>query len=232
MYRLAHRLRIIATALLVAAGVLLAVRLTFASHNFSDVPTSAIYHNAVEWVFNRGITLGCTAGLYCPDDFVTRAQMALFMQRLGTAVTPVFIDREAQPGPLDFDASPRICATADFTPTFPMRAYVKAWVDFVAGLANARVFLSWSQDGGTSWTPMSGVFSRAGSAGVGEWTHGDDHAVLDLNTGIPYRFAVQINREGGTADATDSACHLTAMVVNRNPTSSPLSGPSRPQRGR
>ena len=32
---------------------------------------------------NRGITLGCTATLYCPNDYVTRLQMAAFMYRLG-----------------------------------------------------------------------------------------------------------------------------------------------------
>ena len=38
----------------------------------------------VTWLENRGITLGCTsATLYCPNDFVSRLQMAAFMIRLG-----------------------------------------------------------------------------------------------------------------------------------------------------
>lgn len=48
---------------------------------FSDVPASAFYHDAVNAIYRAGITAGCNTGLYCPDQAVTRAQMAVFMQR-------------------------------------------------------------------------------------------------------------------------------------------------------
>ncbi len=35
----------------------------------------------IEWVFGEGITVGCSAERYCPDDFVTRGQMASFLAR-------------------------------------------------------------------------------------------------------------------------------------------------------
>ena len=54
---------------------------------FTDVdtedPTKAPFCTSVEWMKNRAITLGCTSTLYCPDDYVTRLQMAAFMYRLG-----------------------------------------------------------------------------------------------------------------------------------------------------
>ena len=48
---------------------------------FSDVPTS---HWAAAWIeklYADGITTGCGGGKYCPEDKVTRAQMAAFLVR-------------------------------------------------------------------------------------------------------------------------------------------------------
>lgn len=55
---------------------------------FTDVLVSDSYCPAVDWLKNRGITTGCTATGYCPGNNVNRAQMALFMNRLGKALTP------------------------------------------------------------------------------------------------------------------------------------------------
>ncbi len=65
-------------------GVLLAVGgVAQASHRFVDVPDGHIFHEEVSFVADRQITVGCTAdGLnYCPEDPVTRAQMAAFLLR-------------------------------------------------------------------------------------------------------------------------------------------------------
>ena len=55
---------------------------------FTDVFITDSFCPAVQWLRNRNITLGCTATAYCPGNSVTRAQMALFMNRLGIALTP------------------------------------------------------------------------------------------------------------------------------------------------
>jgi hypothetical protein len=39
------------------------------------------FKSDIEWVFNAGITSGCSAERYCPNDPVTRAQMATFLAR-------------------------------------------------------------------------------------------------------------------------------------------------------
>ena len=59
---------------------------------FDDCPVS---HWAADWVeqfYNDGITSGCSANplMYCPDDLVTRAQMAVFLLRsmYGNGYTP------------------------------------------------------------------------------------------------------------------------------------------------
>ncbi|MYG91354.1 MAG: S-layer homology domain-containing protein [Acidimicrobiia bacterium] len=49
---------------------------------FSDVPEDAWYGSAVRHIASLGVTQGCgDGGSYCPDSVVTRAQMALFLQR-------------------------------------------------------------------------------------------------------------------------------------------------------
>jgi S-layer homology domain len=50
---------------------------------FSDVPTTYWAADWIEQLYNEGITTGCGTGplRYCPENSVTRAQMAVFMMR-------------------------------------------------------------------------------------------------------------------------------------------------------
>ena len=54
-----------------------------ASHQFSDVLDSNPYHADIDALVDAGVTTGCGGGKYCPSAFVTREQMAAFMNRLG-----------------------------------------------------------------------------------------------------------------------------------------------------
>jgi hypothetical protein len=56
---------------------------TVASHQFSDVPDSNIFHADIDALVDAGVTSGCGGGKYCPSAFVTREQMAAFLNRLG-----------------------------------------------------------------------------------------------------------------------------------------------------
>ena len=45
------------------------------------------FETSINILFTNGITVGCTGTLYCPDDSLTREQMATFIARslgLGT----------------------------------------------------------------------------------------------------------------------------------------------------
>ena len=53
---------------------------------FTDVDDSSPFCADVEWIANRGITLGCGGGLYCPNTSVTRLAMAVFLHRVGLIV--------------------------------------------------------------------------------------------------------------------------------------------------
>ena len=47
--------------------------------DFLDASGNQIFHDYIETIFRAGITKGCGMGDYCPDDPVTRAQMAVFL---------------------------------------------------------------------------------------------------------------------------------------------------------
>jgi hypothetical protein len=79
--------RTFTTMILTAAvAVLVAVpTAVWAGHQFTDVPASHTFHNAIDWMKVNNITVGCNPPAntqYCPDDNVTRGEMAAFMKRL------------------------------------------------------------------------------------------------------------------------------------------------------
>jgi hypothetical protein len=49
--------------------------------SFADVPCSHPFYADIETIRRNGVTAGCAPGLYCPNDGVTRAQMAIFLLR-------------------------------------------------------------------------------------------------------------------------------------------------------
>ena len=54
-----------------------------AASTFSDVSTSYWAFREIEALVDAGVTVGCGGGNYCPNNFVTRDQMAAFIARLG-----------------------------------------------------------------------------------------------------------------------------------------------------
>jgi hypothetical protein len=50
-----------------------------ATATFADVPTSSSYFKFVEALVSAGIVAGCGGGNYCPNNPVTRGQMAVFL---------------------------------------------------------------------------------------------------------------------------------------------------------
>jgi hypothetical protein len=71
---------------------------------FSDVPPGSFGYAEIQEMSALGLTAGCGAGIFCPDEYVTREQMAVFitLMRYG----PVF----------DYQASPAIFQ--DVPPTY------------------------------------------------------------------------------------------------------------------
>jgi S-layer homology domain len=48
---------------------------------FNDVPTNHLFFQFVEALADSGITAGCGGGNYCPDQPLTRGQMAVFLAK-------------------------------------------------------------------------------------------------------------------------------------------------------
>jgi hypothetical protein len=66
---------------------------------FTDVQDTDTICNSVQWLRNRQITVGCTSTTeYCPLNAVTRGSMALFLNRLGNAITPKWVSLRAGTG--------------------------------------------------------------------------------------------------------------------------------------
>ena len=65
------------------AALLVAVPVVVLAQSFTDVPPTNTFYNDIEAVKAAGVTSGCTATTYCPKAYVTREQMAAFLNRLG-----------------------------------------------------------------------------------------------------------------------------------------------------
>lgn len=72
-------------SMIVGVTALIVAPLTaMATHTFNDVPNNHTFHADIEWLEASGVTKGCNPPLndrFCPDDNVTRGQMAAFMER-------------------------------------------------------------------------------------------------------------------------------------------------------
>jgi hypothetical protein len=78
-----RRFRILLVAF-VAFAALVPVA-AYASHTFTDVPDTNVFHGDISWLADAGVTLGCNPpdnDQFCPSDTVTREQMAAFLRRL------------------------------------------------------------------------------------------------------------------------------------------------------
>src|SRR5262249_8282906 len=49
------------------------------THKFTDVDCPSLFADWIEELANEEITAGCDVGKFCPEDPVTRAQMAVFL---------------------------------------------------------------------------------------------------------------------------------------------------------
>ena len=80
----ARRWRALMMILAVSAVAVLAAGVgAIAADRFGDVAPGHPHEDGIGWVADAGVTQGCEDGsVYCPDDEVTRDQMATFMHRL------------------------------------------------------------------------------------------------------------------------------------------------------
>ena len=189
---------------------------------FADVSPADAFCNAAEWLANRSVTLGCAAGQFCPSQPVTRAAMALFLQRLGTALVPAF--RYATDFLLgDFQAPAFMCSTAEYRVIgYPRLATAQATV--IGALPSALKVLSaqivLSSDGGATWTSPSVAPYMPHSIDPNRTVSWMEHtAPLSLESGRAYRFAVRVANQTGYGPTDNAAtvraeCELLVRIEN------------------
>ena len=95
-------------------GLVAAPAAVWANDRFPDVPTDLTGHEEINKIDDAGIVRGCgNAGNYCPDNPITRKQMAQFLSRAGGSASAV---KNALPGPiLGTQASPTAVLQIDAT---------------------------------------------------------------------------------------------------------------------
>jgi len=211
-----------------------AVRFGGSCNGFSDVLPADSFCNATEWLSNRGVTLGCVAGQYCPSQNVTRAQMALFMNRLGNALTPEYLKTvDSQSGAFPLSPQVQICQTTDYLVSgYPRAAFVTAAVQVFGASVSKGIFtkLQYSTDGGTSWSDISG-FGFGGIIAPGGQSAWSEIGQLDLQVGVRYRFSLRAI-EFAAAGTLTADCELIAQIHNRvSGASAPFDEAASPQPG-
>jgi hypothetical protein len=89
------------------------------SNPFTDIGSSK-FKNDIIWIYDHGITAGCSPTLYCPKGLVTRAQMATFLVRalhLPPTSTDYFTDDESSVHESNINRLRAAGVTAGCTPT-------------------------------------------------------------------------------------------------------------------
>ena len=198
---------------------------------FTDVASSASYCPATQWLKNRGITTGChavgTPPRYCPNDNVTRAQMALFMNRLGQALTPRLVSLQQGTGSgssIPPAQSLPVCQTlASALPAVNYPQQLRARGTVSANLTGSAVglalFLSLN---GAPFTSIVGTEMLINPTGD-ELLHWSSN-VVPVPPGNSISVAVAIiNRGAGTLSLQNNGrCAIEVEAFNANPTSAPF----------
>lgn len=199
---------------------------------FTDVSASDPNCPQVEWIKNRGITLGCTSPtLFCPGGGVTRLAMALFLERQGKVLTPTDLAPVAYTsvGRENLTTPPIRCQTGDYQVLgYPRRAYFNSKVNVWDPDLNVELVVDvmYSTNAGGTWISVqdSQVFQTLRSG----QTPPDDVSMypigfLNLDVTVPatsIRFGIRVARQGGTGNPY-LYCVNRVQIWNRTSLTSP-----------
>ncbi len=165
-------------ALLAVAFALLSPAQPVAGASFSDIGGS-MFEDDIEWAVLEDIASGCTATRYCPENPVTRGQMAAFIARMFAlpatnndyysdddgSTYEVSINRVAKAGIASGCTSTRYCPGRNVTRA-EMSTFLARAADLVSGGSNNYFY----DDNGTTHEISTNRSAFAGIAtGCGEW---------------------------------------------------------------
>ena len=190
---------------------------------FTDVQQTDFFCDEVEWMKNRGVTLGCTATAYCPNDSVTRAQMALFMTRLGRVLSPVILRATDAVVQSAFNPPVVMCNTATVASASHLRQ-----ASFTAAIMNFNATAQKTMQGQlvytTSvpppadpllWTPTGDSVMWQTVDPAERTTFALTGGPLQLAAGQSYTFGIRMSTNN-IAALVDAECQLNARIDNAN----------------
>jgi hypothetical protein len=193
---------------------------------FTDVTPANFFCNDVEWIKNRGVTLGCTATLYCPNNNVLRSQMAAFLARLGRTLTPTILRVTDAAFDGDYDPEQFGCVSNPVPPDpnpHPRQAsfVVSLWNFGTVAIKLVLARIVYSTNGGMTWTPTADFeFGHTLTAGEHK-TLTFNGGPLDLDTTSTYVFAIRTTTNNPGVDVSGD-CQMTVRIENRTSGSSPF----------
>lgn len=124
---------------------------------FTDVDPAAPSCAAVEWVKNRGITLGCTTNAYCPTATVTREQLALMLYRASATPEVISIRDRTESENQAWQSNTNACGDLIPAKPYPRTAVVQAALSlrYSSGVPGTRWPVEWqiqySLDASAGW---------------------------------------------------------------------------------
>jgi hypothetical protein len=171
-----------------------------------DADVGASFCQNVEWLKNRQVTLGCPGvNVYCPNDPVSRLQMAAFMNRLGNALEPVFVDN-SNTAVTEINANGVSCQTSPYVvQNYPRVATAIAMLYHEAAtaqLVTARIV--YSADGGMTWQSFSDFYTLATNVAGGWVTQSPVAQSLLLAVGQSVIFGIRSGEFGSTPTVVDA----------------------------
>jgi hypothetical protein len=146
-----------------------------AEHPFTDI-TGHAFEAHIEWLWQMGITGGCTATRFCPDAPVSRAQMASFLVRaydLPPSGTDAFVDdegstHEAAINALAASGIAAGCTSSRFCPdSAVLRAQMAAFLVRAEGLPHAPVDYFSDDDRSSGQTNINRLAASGITGGCG-----------------------------------------------------------------
>jgi hypothetical protein len=194
---------------------------------FTDVPTSAIYCTNTEWLANRGVTLGCVGTSFCPNDLVTRASMALFLNRLADSLVLPPVRIEDSPAAYTLDALANnnvLCASnvlvaANYPRSITLSTHVTA--RSASGQVTMGIQPLYSTNGGASWIFPNTFAQRVGFDATFEGNVSSP-AAFTLPAGSNLAVGVGVfSVAGATGIVAGGRCHVLVTVQSLSGTSSP-----------
>jgi hypothetical protein len=189
---------------------------------FTDVDSASGFCPSVQWLKNRGITLGCTLPtLFCPNDAVTRLQMAAFLNRLGNAFEPAFVHAtEKQVNAAVNTGDTVVCQTSPYAVTnYPRVATASTMFYHESGYTeNVNTKVRYSTNGGTTWNDFGDFYSGAGNWPGAYAAQTPVAKPLLLSPGTSVIFGI---RATGGAATDDAGCELTVRLDSHTGASPP-----------